>query len=943
MSADDPDWPAAPFDNAEQADRWLRFERQYPGSGRNSRLVAHWTAPYVADYTDKPDSDTLALAAGRYLCKLVNFMHDTGRPLDLPNGWAEALVPARCLHDDNSDETDDDTQDDNILQWLPVWPTFGTVAPASPPRLASWNLSRDADHDLPATVIMVAAETMGEGPFSPNVGLRVPMRVLPLANGGFRVIIRSLTAELPRPGTVSATEVLHTGIRADRIERLRNIVPFARSDEGRDVIAASAPVEPGTLRTEELHFAETARFDDAPIILAKSKARGRSRSPVTSDPRKTPPPPSLCVESRLDFSGGAHFEATHLRHSPLVSHAVGEARVFVRTPADSPFVKTPGSRYRFSRRRPALPDKVLDEYRVSRRLSGHVNKMLTDTGFRVRECPGFVHTDNDRTATKEVQLPGNDDPQPRRDDFSAISAFVNARDFFDLMGAFGLPPSTYVVSARQELQIFYRHGITPGPGGSGNTVNAQVAYHCTDANLPYIDMNLALADLSRWARPPITSGDPQWAQPLGIASSGRWMLHEAGHYLLAARIGQLEFDFAHSAGDALAAVVFDPSSRLADPRDGVAAAMRGYTYPFVFAPRRHDRTPLLGWGWYGYLNRPVIENVPCCCDVTKGYLSEQILSSTVFRLYRSLGGDTVKGNGSPDHDLRRRAAAMTLFLLIRAIAGLAQSPSRAEMLELGMEDVSLTMTLPLPWPLPGGAGKYPPQLDVHIPDPPPRTPAPPPPPWQGGVAHKVVRWAFEAQGMFPPDETATQHGPGLAPPVDLYIRDRRPESEPTEAGPVEYDPGSYRPVSLHWGNGMDWTMAEPFEIGNRGRFDADGITGRVWVGVVDGSPTAPHWADTNEIDWSDFGSFPVPGPVSPGPAQGVPGDPLSVARAEFESLPGVVLLLVEISCPYDRANTDPDADLVCAVTGTDGLPVTPRALADLVAGDNNLGLLVRGI
>ncbi|AVO38641.1 hypothetical protein [Pukyongiella litopenaei] len=918
MSDDDPDWPLPPYDDPATAPHWLRVEDQYPGSGRNSRLVAHWTAPYVAEYPVGDDpNDKLALAASRYLHRLTTFMASAGMPLNLPAGWAAALAAG------------------DILNWLPVWPAVGETSPGLPPPLASWNLSRESDHELPATVVMVAAETPLGVLLSPNVGLRVPMQVSPRDRGGFRVTIRSLTAELPQPGTISLSEIaagISVSERTVLFDTLGRMLGALKDGYGRARIEATAPVEPGTLSTDEIHFADTAGLIGEPFTVTTI---GRARGAVGINP------PSLRLETRLDFTAeGDDFTARHIRHCPLVSHAVGEAKVFVRTPADSPFVKKAGARYRFSRRRPAAPDPVLDEFREYRRISGHVNAILKDTGFRVRQCPRLVHTDTDGNATKVVDLDGTGNPQPRRDDFSAISAFYNARAFFDLMAEFGLPPSTYVVRAQQELQVFYRAGITPGPGGSGNTVNAQVAYDCTTADeLPFINLNLALADLARRARPAGSPGK-QWAQPLGIAASGRWMLHEAGHYLLAARIGQLEFDFAHSPGDALAAVAHDPTSRLADPRRGVNADMRFFTYPFVFAPRRHDRSPLQGWGWYGYLNRAVIEQVPGRCGVTKGYLSEQILSTTVFRLYRALGGDTLNAAGDPDHLVRRRAAAVTLFLLIRAIAGLAQSPSRAEALELGMEDVSLTMTQSQIWSLAGGDGELIPV--PHQPEGSAPQPAPTPVPWQGGVAHKVVRWAFEAQGMFPGDPTQIQHGPGLAPPVDIYIRDRRPESETTEAGPVRYGPGSYRPVSLHFGADMDWTMAEPFEIGNRGQFPATGIKLRAWVGLAIG-PGSADWENSASIVWAALVTFTIANPIAPGDSLVLPDDILTDALAEFEVAPQVAFLLVELSCPFDRANTDPAAGLACAVTGTDGLPGTPRALADLVAGDNNLGLLVGGV
>lgn len=51
-----------------------------------------------------------------------------------------------------------------------------------------------------------------------------------------------------------------------------------------------------------------------------------------------------------------------------------------------------------------------------------------------------------------------------------------------------------------------------------------------------------------------------------------------------------------------------------------------------------------------------------------GYASEQILSSTHFRLYRSLGGDSAQ----VAH--RKLAARQTAYLIFRAIGSLATNP-----------------------------------------------------------------------------------------------------------------------------------------------------------------------------------------------------------------------------------------------------------------------------
>ena len=52
----------------------------------------------------------------------------------------------------------------------------------------------------------------------------------------------------------------------------------------------------------------------------------------------------------------------------------------------------------------------------------------------------------------------------------------------------------------------------------------------------------------------------------------------------------------------------------------------------------------------------------------KGYWTEQILSTSLFRLYRCLGGDTVgAGTQEPDVDARKRASDYVVYLIMRAL------------------------------------------------------------------------------------------------------------------------------------------------------------------------------------------------------------------------------------------------------------------------------------
>ena len=139
--------------------------------------------------------------------------------------------------------------------------------------------------------------------------------------------------------------------------------------------------------------------------------------------------------------------------------------------------------------------------------------------------------------------------------------------------------------------------------------------------------------------------------------------------LLTTSVGELQFRFAHSPGDALAAIVSDPELKLAtDPN------WRGSTFPWVFLPRRHDRCVLQGWSWSGGLHYALSQVEDVVGPRRKAYWSEQILSSSLFRLYRSIGGDTMKaGLNDPDLHARRSASHYCVYLIMRGIEILGAS------------------------------------------------------------------------------------------------------------------------------------------------------------------------------------------------------------------------------------------------------------------------------
>jgi hypothetical protein len=548
----------------------------------------------------------------------------------------------------------------------------------------------------------------------------------------------------------------------------------------------------------------------------------------------------------------------------------------------------------------------------------------------------FVPGDDPDKGVKTVTLPGEgDDFTVRSNDFSAISAFYHFAQLFARFERYYIDPDAYFRFAELPLKVFYRSGMARGRGKDGQTINARVRPKGwnpeeitppSTGKEPTLEVHLALANLSHRARRPWNRQNRSPAEPLGIATDPRWVWHEIGHVLLMASVGELELRFAHSPGDALAAIVADPHSELAEDLN-----WRGATFPWVFVPRRHDRCVLKGWSWGGSMHRPLDRTTGANRVRRKGYRSEQILSSSLFRLYRCLGGDTLKlenGRPVPDREAREGASDYTVFLIMKGLSLLGDarlSPAdHADQLVTALIDADI------------GTEGFP-GLPV------------------GGCAHKAIRWAFEAQGLYAADPDAISNAPGAPEKVDIYIEDRRCLVEVMQGCEVGHNPGSYVPVSLDWGryaspeegstserseqhtaskrdDGIPHWFAKETAIeldgdqifvtvGNRGSETAAGVSVRVWSCPWPEGKHPPLW---DKSQWSAIGER---------PAQDVP--PRRTRKFGGFGLapkPGRYLVFAQATCEDDRANSDPSTGLPCSRT--------PTPLADLVANDNNLGLTV---
>jgi hypothetical protein len=513
----------------------------------------------------------------------------------------------------------------------------------------------------------------------------------------------------------------------------------------------------------------------------------------------------------------------------------------------------------------------------------------------------------DETQPERADL--NNIPNARTNIFAAASAYQHARELFDKMRSYGLRPEYYFRLAALPLRIRYRAGISPGPGKDGRTVNARVDHDPPDpdfdvalvgADLKHLQIRYALGDLQR-------SGSAR--EPLGVAADPRWSWHEFSHVLIAATTGALELPFVHSTGDALAAILSDPGSKLGDPaRSKVAPSWRGATFPWIYLDRRHDRSVYDGWSWSGTYHRQARFTSQSAFR-RKGYDSEQILSTTLFRLYRSLGGETFSAPA-----FRQAAADYTAYLIMRAIAWLgpinwapAETPDQ---FVSALTDADIGTAVGMSAVFSGPIG---------------------------GCAHKVVRWAFEAQGLYATSNPQdVVNAPGDPPEVDIFIDDRRAAYKPAYAADPAHAAGSYTPVPLDWNpvppgspDAPAWHATEQsirvdgagdvwVTVRNRGSMRAEEVVVDIWHA----EPTNGEAPDWESGQWKHLDPT-EPKAVGPeasetfGPVSGLPA-----SRPRF--------ILAAATCPADLANIDLDTGLPCA-TG-----LTP--IVALVAGDNNLGL-----
>lgn len=428
----------------------------------------------------------------------------------------------------------------------------------------------------------------------------------------------------------------------------------------------------------------------------------------------------------------------------------------------------------------------------------------------------------------------------RTDDFSALNAYHNCDRLFRTLEDFGFTVTTYFNNTTFPVPVDHR--------ALGDAINAQAPGNATGTGLGKLIFGRMMP-----------------GEPVGIATDNRVVWHEFGHGLLWDHVNSPNFGFAHSAGDALAAILNDPGSQAVD---------RFQTFPWVQAglpslDRRHDRAIAAGWAWFGP-------------NWNTQYGGEQVLSTTLFRLYRSIGGDAA------NIATRRRAADTTAYLIFKGIGLLTSTTPFPEVYVGHLQTADLTTTT-----FQGIAG---------------------------GALHKVVRWAFEQQGLFQPaarpGQGNTVNQVGNPPPVDVYINDGRN--------------GGYEYQANHWSCQDMWVRRAP-DGGLTHEEPVVGTTNYLYVRVqnrgtktaqnvrVDAYHTNPGTGLLFPDDWQpmDVPTLPAAGPLASGG---------STIIGPFDFVP----TQVGHECLLAIAHADDDPGNDTTITGT-----IPEHR--LVPFDNNIG------
>ena len=297
------------------------------------------------------------------------------------------------------------------------------------------------------------------------------------------------------------------------------------------------------------------------------------------------------------------------------------------------------------------------------------------------------------------------------------------------------------------------------------------------------------------------------------------------------------------------------------------------------------------------------------------------MSSTIFQLYRATGGDAVlagrRGVG-PDRTKRWSAAHYVTYLIVRAIGALSSSGSvptnDAAIFAAALQNADVgTTNFIFSSAEYGGAAHQTARV--------------------GGALHKVIRWAFELQGLYQPASTIPHDKPGDPWRVDLFLNDHGDRK------------GGYGPtVDWHASDDTLWIRHAP-DGGSAPQNPRTGQPNHIYVNVrnrgSDAGLAPVATVDVLAAHGAGTKTWVAPGsgggawttlPAGPGAVINAPVQPGQTVRfGPFVWSPaaaGPNALLIRASAPGDRSNADAGSTLACAIG--------PIPVEELIPYDNNL-------
>jgi hypothetical protein len=508
----------------------------------------------------------------------------------LPEEWLKALGP--------------DANKNTPFGWMPIgWPpeSGGEDDPNAADPFVSFRVERNAiDGEKPDQTIMLLASERLNGKFiGSGFGISIVVNLRSLDTGNFAAQIVGLSASLPwggyKQGLLSRADLVASGVTQQAL------LDSLLSDEVKLDIESAVGLSSVAVRSARL-----SRIEGEGEWLVERSGTGQGRSST-----------GQAIAYSFVLVGTKNKAGKLISKTRLQADADADAYVFPADPASQ------GTNAGYRRRRPSRSDEELDSYRIEVQLPSSPDPLELYDGYRhelmrVVLCPGFVPADTGAAngTAKSVNL-GGGPPPVHSNDFSAISAFYNARQIFNRLTAYGLDPFHYFRFADLPLYVAYRSGMQAGPGKDGQTINACVKVEgwafdfvgpTKIGERPTMEIRLALADRTSRGRRPWDKVNRSVAEPLGSPP------------MIAGRGTNLD-TCSHSAGDALAAIALDPESHLAeaDHKNKNISYWRGMTFPWVFIPRRHDRCVTSGWSWGGTTHRALASVPDSISPRRKGY------------------------------------------------------------------------------------------------------------------------------------------------------------------------------------------------------------------------------------------------------------------------------------------------------------------------------------